>query len=108
MDKNIHQLNIQSNNRPLQYKYKYNNGSFGFGASGAMFPETINGPFGTVNYPLPDKDQKMVNYQSYQFNSKNGQFPKYNEETFLWRSRFSKDPKEIASGLGITSFNLKT
>jgi hypothetical protein len=37
-----------------------NNGTFGFGMYGAMFPQSMNGPFGTNNSPIPIDQQFPV------------------------------------------------
>lgn len=83
------------------------------GATGAVFPKAMHGPFGYQTFPIPENQQKMVS-PSPNFNSAFGQFPKYNEETFIWRSRFSELPGSVFntglnSGLtnGISSLNLK-
>ncbi len=34
-----------------------NNGTFGFGMVGALFPESMNGPFGQVSKPMPNNQE---------------------------------------------------
>ncbi len=86
------------------------NGTFGLGFRGAMFPGALNGPFGLLHYPLPLSEQKINIYNPEPvFNSQHGQYPKYNEETFKWRSRYSQVPKygtNIGPN-GLESLNLK-
>ena len=85
-------------------KYGYQNGTFGFGFRGGMFPSVLNGPFGSVDFPLPNTEQKMVS-QGPKFNSAYGQYPKYNEETFLWRSgNYTRPFGQMGP---VSSFNLK-
>jgi hypothetical protein len=68
------------------------NGQFGFGFSGGMFPKFMNGPFGSYDRPIPNTQEKLVLYDSPIYNSKLGNFPAYNEDAFIARSRFAYTP----------------
>ncbi len=68
------------------------NGTYGFGYSGGMFPKFMNGPFGTIDRPLPNTQEKMAIFDGPKYNSMLGQFPSYNEDTFIARSRYSFVP----------------
>jgi hypothetical protein len=60
----------------------YNNGTWGYGMSGAFFPENLNGPLGYLNAPLPN----VINYPVMpgpQYNSPYGNFPSYNQDFFI-------------------------
>jgi hypothetical protein len=65
------------------------NGQYGFGFSGGMFPKFMNGPFGYYDKPLPNTQEKLVLYNSPIYNSKLGNFPEYNEDAFIAKSRFT-------------------
>jgi len=101
---------LQMNGEIEVPKHITTNGAAGFGFRGAMFPGILNGPFGLTNFPLPLSEQKINIYDAQPvFRSQHGQYPKYNEETFKWRSRYSQVPKygtDIGPN-GLLSLNIK-
>jgi hypothetical protein len=67
-----------------------NNGTFAFGMTGIMLPESLNGPFGSIFFPLPNKiDHPATLTGGPQYNSKLMNAPQYNEKNFIDVSGFA-------------------
>ncbi len=59
-----------------------NNGTWGFGMYGAFFPNSLNGPFGSVMHPMPNDNQSHALMQGPSYNAKQGNYPAYNSNYF--------------------------
>lgn len=59
-----------------------NNGTWGFGMYGAFFPNSLNGPFGSVMHPMPNDNQSHALMQGPVYNAKQGNYPAYNADYF--------------------------
>jgi len=66
-----------------------NNGTFGLGMYGIMLPESLNGPLGFINNPLPYKLELPTLLDGPKYNSQLMNVPKYNEQSFLNVSGFT-------------------
>jgi len=66
-----------------------NNGTWGFGMTNALFPISMNGPFGSVGYPLLNYNEFPTILKNPQYNSRLMNSPAYNEQSFLDISGFS-------------------
>ena len=78
---NVNRVNQRASdqilNRPVNIS-GINNGTFGSGLYGIMMPESLNGPIGFVNYPLPYKLELPTLLAGPQYNSQLMNVPKYN------------------------------
>lgn len=62
---------------------QYNSGTWGQGMWGAFFDKNLNGPFGyRYGMNLPDRFPVANNYYQYGYNSRHGNYPRYNETSF--------------------------
>jgi hypothetical protein len=72
----------QNNYAQLRALKGNNNGTWGFGMYGAFFPNSLNGPFGSVMYPMPNDNQAHALLQGPSYNAKQGNYPAYNANYF--------------------------
>lgn len=56
-----------------------NPGAWGFGKKGSFYPSSFNGPFGSVNNPLPINLEYPVLLNTPKYSSYNYNGPYYNE-----------------------------
>jgi hypothetical protein len=93
----------QKDQRGLKGLKGQNNGTFGFGFSGALFPVSLNGPFGYINMPIPNTEEKSVLLNGGpKYNSPTMNAPYYNQQSFIDLSRH-KDPEP--SGFNLSKFS---
>jgi hypothetical protein len=60
-----------------------NNGTFGYGMGrGCLFPPSMNGPLGYMNYPLPQNISFPATLNSPKYNAQGWNGPSYNESAF--------------------------
>jgi hypothetical protein len=75
--------NNQNQNNQLKNLKGSNNGTWGFGMYGALYSASMNGPFGNRGLPLPNDNVSSTMTVNPAYNSKLGNFPKYNEKQFV-------------------------
>jgi hypothetical protein len=84
-----------------------NNGTFGFGQTRALFPPSMNGPFGFNNYPLPvnlDLPAILTGLDP-KYNARDINMPSYNESSS--RSIMGYSNGKINLGEDGFDFNMK-
>ena len=88
-------MNFVKNENSAKNIRGQNNGTFGFGMFGGLFPKSMNGPFGSMNYPLPQVSNLKVSQSPY-YNSKYFNGPDYNQQSFSEISGYTFDTKGTA------------
>ena len=88
-----------------------NNGTWGFGMSGgALFPPSMNGPFGYINHPLPYDQEMPVLFDGPKYNAQAYNGPAYNEAAFKSVSgytfnKYSTDQAPIGESASVLIIN---
>jgi hypothetical protein len=65
------------------------NGTWGFGMFGAVFPTNLNGPLGSLYRPLPNNVEYPNISNGPEYNAKTYNGPSYNQDSFRGISGFS-------------------
>ncbi len=86
--------NVNTNPKSTAFIKGSNNGTWGFGMSGGLFPIGMNGPFGYLGYPIPINQEAKALFNGPQYNSAYHNGPAYNEESFS-RIRGYNNPNEF-------------
>lgn len=83
--------NVDINNPGKIWIKGSNNGTWGYGMTGGLFPTDMSGPFGSRGYPIPiNVDYPALLYGNPNYNSMVRNAPAYNEDSFNKISGYTK------------------